>query len=94
MRTQSVGLVVALGIGLMMPAAGPGQDVVNLLTNGGFEAGAADPWGTYGGPTLTVVQELADAATPQGIVEGTSCATWWFPPRARISGTAASSTRT
>ena len=46
---------------------------VNILANGGFEDGVADPWGTYGDATLEVVQELVDAAVPEAPVEGSSC---------------------
>jgi hypothetical protein len=82
MRMRSVWLVLALGTGAMIPAAGRGQEVVNLLTNGGFETGAADPWNTYGGPTMTVVQSLTDAATPQEVIEGTSCVHVVIPSKA------------
>jgi hypothetical protein len=34
----------------------------NLLANGGFEDGIADPWSSYGGVTITAVDELRRAA--------------------------------
>jgi len=48
-------------------------EVVNILANGGFEDGVAEPWSTYGDATLEVVQELAGAAVPEAPVEGGSC---------------------
>ena len=45
----------------------------NILANGGFEDGIADPWNTYGDATLEVVQELVGAAVPEAPVEGSSC---------------------
>ncbi|MHC4535783.1 MAG: carbohydrate binding domain-containing protein [Planctomycetota bacterium] len=43
----------------------PPVEVVNILANGGFEDGVADPWSTYGDATLEVVQEAP--------VEGSNC---------------------
>ncbi|MBA7670333.1 hypothetical protein ES703_78478 [subsurface metagenome] len=45
----------------------------NILANGGFEDGVADPWGTYGDATMEVVQELVGAAVPEAPIEGGSC---------------------
>jgi hypothetical protein len=45
----------------------------NILANGGFEDGVAEPWSTYGDATLEVVQELAGAAVPEAPIEGGSC---------------------
>jgi len=45
----------------------------NILANGGFEDGVADPWSTYGDATLEVVQELVGAAVPDVPIEGSSC---------------------
>ncbi len=48
-------------------------DTRNILANGGFEDGVADPWSTYGDATLEVVQELVGAAVPEAPIEGGSC---------------------
>jgi hypothetical protein len=48
-------------------------DSRNILANGGFEDGVAEPWSTYGDATLEVVQELAGAAVPEAPIEGGSC---------------------
>ena len=48
-------------------------DTRNILANGGFEDGVAEPWSTYGDATLEVVQELAGAAVPEAPIEGGSC---------------------
>jgi len=48
-------------------------EVVNILANGGFEDGVAEPWSTYGTATMEVVQELAGAAVPEAPIEGSSC---------------------
>jgi hypothetical protein len=45
----------------------------NILVNGGFENGVAEPWGTYGSATIEVVQELVGAAVPEAPIEGSSC---------------------
>ena len=45
----------------------------NILANGGFEDGVAEPWSTYGDATLEVVQELVGAAVPEAPIEGGSC---------------------
>ena len=49
------------------------QDIVNLLTNPGLEDGTANGWGGYGDHTREVVQELAGAAVPEGLIEGGYC---------------------
>jgi len=54
------------------PVQVPPVDSSNLLVNGGFEDGIADPWSTYGDATLEVVQDLAGAAVPEAPVEGSS----------------------
>jgi len=46
------------------------QEAVNILDNGGFEDGIADPWGTYGGVTTEVVTELTGAAVSESPIEG------------------------
>jgi regulation of enolase protein 1 (concanavalin A-like superfamily) len=73
MRTQKVWLVVALGAGFLTSGVGRAQDVVNLLTNGGFEAADVTPWTAWGGATITLVQDLAGASTPQGPLQGGNC---------------------
>lgn len=47
----------------------------NLIVNGGFEDDPADGsrWNTYGDASLEVVQDLVDAAVPEGPIEGSSC---------------------
>jgi hypothetical protein len=50
-----------------------GQEVVNILDNGGFEDGVVAPWSTYGGVSTEVVQDLVGAAVPEAPVEGDSC---------------------
>jgi len=45
----------------------------NILANGGFEDGVAEPWSTYGDATMEVVQELVGAAVPEAPIEGGSC---------------------
>ncbi len=44
-----------------------------MLVNEGFEDGVIDPWGTYGGVTATVVQQLVGAAVTEDPIEGSSC---------------------
>ncbi len=41
------------------------DEIVNMLTNGGFEDGVTDPWTTYGDAAMEVVQESP--------IEGSSC---------------------
>ena len=64
MRTKTVWLtailIVSMGFGLSQ-----GQEVVNLLENGGFETGDMAPWSTYGPGTSEVVTELTGAAVPE-----------------------------
>jgi hypothetical protein len=55
------------------PVQAPPVDSSNLLANGGFEDGVADPWSVYGDAGLEVVQDLAGAAVPDAPVEGNSC---------------------
>jgi hypothetical protein len=47
--------------------------IVNLLTNGGFEDGVTDPWGIWGDVSAEVVQQLVGAAVAEAPAEGTSC---------------------
>jgi WD40 repeat protein len=48
-------------------------NAVNLLANGGFEAGAIEPWSTHGDIRAEVVGDLMNAAIPEDVVEGSSC---------------------
>jgi len=73
MRNRTLWLMAALAIGLAGADAGQGQQVVNLLANGGFESGAIGPFGIYGSGVGTVVTECAGAAVPEGPVEGKYC---------------------
>ncbi|MHC4627947.1 MAG: carbohydrate binding domain-containing protein [Planctomycetota bacterium] len=70
MRTRIVWstaiFIVFTGFGLSH-----GQEVVNLLENGGFETGDMAPWSTYGPGTSEVVTELTGAAVPEAPIEGT-----------------------
>ena len=70
MRTKIVWsatiFVVLMGFGLSQ-----GQEVVNILDNGGFETGDMAPWSTYGPGTSDVVTELTGAAVPEAPIEGT-----------------------
>jgi len=50
----------------------PGE-IVNILTNGGFEDGVLEPWGFWGDATAEVVTELVGAAVPEAPIEGDSC---------------------
>ncbi len=70
MKNRIVWLTAVLLIGFIGFSPSHAQDVVNLLANGGFEDGVVDPWGTYGGVTTEVVQELAGAAVPEDPIEG------------------------
>ncbi|MCL5280024.1 MAG: carbohydrate binding domain-containing protein, partial [Planctomycetes bacterium] len=52
-------------------------DTTNLVVNGGFETGAQEPWGAWGGGgatvTATVVTACTGAAVPEGPLEGKNC---------------------
>lgn len=50
-----------------------GDEVENILANGGFEDGIANPWTTYGTATTEVVEELDKAAVPEDPIEGDFC---------------------
>jgi len=70
------GLVFFDDIRLYRPAPEPKpepDEIINILANGGFEDGIADPWSTYGSATTEVVQELVGAAVPEAPIEGGSC---------------------
>ena len=57
MKQRTVWLMGILAWGFTMCGPGLAQDVVNILDNGGFEDGVTDPWGAYGGVTMTIVQD-------------------------------------
>lgn len=50
-----------------------GDEVENILANGGLEDGIADPWTTYGTAAAEVVEELEKAAVPEDPIEGDFC---------------------
>jgi hypothetical protein len=73
MRTRvfwwtAVLLIVFMGFG-----PSHAQEVENILVNGGFEDGVTAPWGTYGGVTTEVVEQLEDAWIPEDPIEGDFC---------------------
>ncbi|MFH1881146.1 MAG: carbohydrate binding domain-containing protein, partial [Planctomycetota bacterium] len=71
MRARVVWLTAFFLIGFMGFGLSQGQEVVNLLPNGGFETGDMSPWTIYGGNTSEVVTELTGAAVPEDPIEGT-----------------------
>jgi hypothetical protein len=64
---------VVLVIGFVGLRSSHAQEVENILVNGGFEDGVMTPWGTYGGATAEVVDELAGAWVPEDPIEGDYC---------------------
>ena len=73
MRTRVIWLAAFFLIGFMGLNSSHAQEVENLLINGGFEDGVADPWGTYGGGTIEVVDKLDGAAVDEDPIEGNYC---------------------
>jgi len=74
MRTRVFWLTAILLIALIGASPGHSQEVVNILTNGGFEDGVLEPWGIYGdNATSEVVDELVDAAISEDPIEGEYC---------------------
>jgi len=68
------GMVLFDDIRLYRPAPEPEPDeIVNILTNGGFEDGVLEPWGFWGDATAEVITELVGAAVPDAPIEGGSC---------------------
>jgi len=61
-------VVLTLGMGYAH-----GEEIENILTNGGFEDGITDPWTTYGGASIEVVKELKKAAVDEDPIEGEFC---------------------
>ena len=73
MKVRATWVTAALLIGFVMLSPGYAQDVVNLLTNPGFEDGTLDGWGGYGDNTREAVTELVGAAVPEDVIEGNYC---------------------
>jgi len=74
MRTQLIRLTAIFLIGFVVLSPGQAQDEVeNILINGNFEGGVAEPWGTYGGATTEVVDKLEGAAVDEDPIEGNYC---------------------
>ncbi len=74
MRTRVIRLAAFFLIGFIVFSPGRAQDEVeNILINGGFEDGVAEPWGTYGGATMEVVDRLDGAAVDEEPIEGNYC---------------------
>ncbi|MCP4263742.1 MAG: hypothetical protein GY774_40475 [Planctomycetes bacterium] len=74
MRTRVIWLTAFFLTGFIVFSSSHAQDEVeNILINGGFESGVADPWGTYGGATLEVVDRLDGAAVDEDPIEGNFC---------------------
>ncbi len=48
-------------------------EIVNMLTNGGFEDGVMEPWGIWGDVTSEVVQQVVGVTVPEAPAEGSSC---------------------
>ena len=76
MRIRAFWLMAALLIGLAVSGTSHAQ-VVNMLTNGGFETGVIGPYGTYanngGTCTPAVVTDCVGAVVPEGPIEGKYC---------------------
>ena len=74
MRTRVIRLTAIFLIGFVVFSTGQAQDEVeNILINGGFEDGVPEPWGTYGGATIEVVDKLDGAAVDEDPIEGNYC---------------------
>ncbi len=73
MRTRVIRLTAFFLIGFIVLNPSHGQDVENILVNGGFEGGEVTPWGTYGGASVEVVDKLEGAAVAEGPIEGNYC---------------------
>jgi len=63
-------LMACMMLSGMVASAAEGE---NLLANGGFEDRVADPWTSYGGVTITAVDELRRAAIDEDVIEGDFC---------------------
>ena len=73
MYKKTIWVAVALLIGFVGIGQSHGQDVVNLLDNGGFEDGVMAPWSTYGDVTSEVVDQLVGATVREDPIEGDYC---------------------
>ena len=74
MRTRVIWLAAFFLIGFIVLGQSHAQDEVeNILVNGSFEDGVADPWGTYGGATTEVVDKLSGAVVDEDPIEGNYC---------------------
>ncbi len=73
MRNRVVWLTTALLIGLVACGPSLGQQVTNILPNGGFESGQMGPYTTYGAITAQVVTECTGATVPEKPIEGKYC---------------------
>ena len=73
MYRKMIWVAVALLIGFLGIGQSRGQDVVNLLDNGGFEDGVMAPWSTYGPVTSEVVDQLVGATVNEDPIEGNYC---------------------
>ena len=73
LRQKTIWVAVALLIGFIGIGQSRGQDVVNLLDNGGFETGEMAPWSTYGPVTSEVVDQLVGATVNEDPIEGNYC---------------------
>ncbi|MDT8301806.1 MAG: carbohydrate binding domain-containing protein [Sedimentisphaerales bacterium] len=74
MRTRVIWLAAFFLIGFIISGQSHAQDEVeNLLINGNFEGGVSDPWGTYGGATVEVVDKLDGAVVDEDPIEGNYC---------------------
>ncbi len=70
--------------GILRCSPSQGQQIKNLLVNGGFETGSVSPWTTYGTVTKEVVTTLVGATVPENPVEG-SCCLHVTVPKAAVS---------
>jgi hypothetical protein len=73
MRTRLIRLTAIFLIGFVAFSTGHAQEAENILINGGFEDGVAQPWGTWGGVSIEVVDRLEGAAVAEDPIEGNYC---------------------
>ncbi len=71
--SSGTGGITAFDVDYLAVSKAAPVEIVNILANGGFEDGVAEPWSTYGDATIEVVQELVGAAVPDAPIEGSSC---------------------
>ena len=70
MKIRVVWFAAIVALACLGVTPGFGQEVENLLENGGFEAGDMTAWGNYGGATMEVVDTLDGASIPEAPIEG------------------------